>query len=141
MDSLLQRSPSHGYLPTDPILSSMIGRLIDYLHSNPKQKVLSVLGLSHALELKNSDRPTLITAAFILTSQTYNLLTVRYKLFDINLRHDSEDLSAESYRQAAIDGYYIEEDGHEIPYDEFINRAFPYFIRRTPILVKDKSNY
>lgn len=110
-----------------PVYSVCI-EVISYLENNPKQNILTVGGLKIALSKITDEDNLLIQAAFVLTAYPFDVLDVRYKLYDTTLQRVIDDLDHATYMVALSEKKFIDSDGEIVALDELLSRSFPYFI-------------
>lgn len=104
--------------------------IVSYLEQNTLQNNLTIGGLRAALNRSSADDSELIQAAYTLTSNPFDALEVRYKLFDETITDVIEELDQHAYMVALSEQQYIDDDGNIIKLAELNSRIFPYFVNR-----------
>lgn len=102
--------------------------IISYLWDNPTQHNLTVGGIRAALKRSEKNDADLIQAAFALTAHPFQVLEVRYKLYDETISEVLEEITHHTYMQALSDGQFIDDEGNVLTLEELNSRIFPYFI-------------
>lgn len=113
---------------TDSPVYVVCRQILSYLECNPHQRNLTIGGLRSALCRSSSEDKLLIEGAFALVGHPFQVLDVRYKLYDESIEDVLEEISHSVYMQALSDHYFIDDDGNDITISELNSRIFPYFI-------------
>lgn len=113
---------------TDSPVYATSNQIVSYLEEHPQQNNLTIVGLRAALGRSERHDNILIKAAFALTAHPIQVLEVRYKLYDTTIDDVIEELDHSTYLVALSEGYFIDNEGNDIAFNEFNSRVFPYFV-------------
>ncbi|MDN3404202.1 hypothetical protein [Pseudoalteromonas sp. APC 3218] len=103
-------------------------QIVSYLRHNPNQRNLTIGGLRAALDRNSNEDKALIEGAFTLVSYPFQVLEVRYKLYDEQKNDVLEELNHPTYMQAISAKEFIDDDGNNLSIDDLNARVYPYFI-------------
>ncbi|MBE4045903.1 hypothetical protein HJ124_07975 [Vibrio parahaemolyticus] len=117
-------------LTTQSPIYAVCDAIASYLEQNPRQNNLTIGGLRAALNRAPSGDIELIQAAYALTASPFNVLEVRYKLYDDSITDVIEELDQHTYMMALNEQRYIDDDGNTLKLEELNSRVFPYFVNR-----------
>ncbi|EGQ9327737.1 hypothetical protein O2V13_004351 [Vibrio parahaemolyticus] len=115
---------------TDSPVYAVCQEIVSYLEGNPTQHYLTVGGIRAALKRSEKNDADLIQAAFTLTAYPFQVLEVRYKLYDETISKVLEEITHHTYMQALSDKQFIDDEGNVIALEELNSRIFPYFINK-----------
>lgn len=99
-----------------------------YLERNPYQDILTIGGLRVALRRNPENDELLIRAAFTLALHPFNVLQVRYRLYDEELTDVIQEMEHAEYMDASTHDDFVDVEGNEISLSELHRRTFPYFV-------------
>lgn len=103
-------------------------QITEYLEQHPTQNELTIGGLRVALRRNQKGDEVLIRAAFTLAFHPFDVLQVRYRLYDDTLTKVVQDLEHARYMVALTRDDFVDVEGNEIALSELQRRTFPYFV-------------
>lgn len=113
---------------TDSPVYAVCTQIVSYLKHNPNQRNLTIGGLRAALQRNFKEDKVLIEGAFTLVSYPFQVLEVRYKLYDEQKNDVLEELNHSTYMKAISAQSFIDDDGNSLSIDDLNARIYPYFI-------------
>ncbi|HIF6108287.1 TPA: hypothetical protein ACX3HW_001911 [Vibrio parahaemolyticus] len=117
----------------DPAVYEVCIKLINHLNNSNEHK-LTIVGIRNSLQLNPENDPSIIKAAMLLSSQSFDCFDVYFKLYDESLCNVIEELDTYRYLEAISNDELVDGDGNTI--DNFQDRLFPYFVYKEYGVVK-----